>query len=173
MSTLCTTSWNYASALNRIAELASIDNHDYKARRGRLKYPNRRDADGSFLAMADDGAFALLDYGDGLVARITADATLSVIQASVAVHGERRSAVASGENLVVQRLFTIDDDEPSELETNPCAVRKICRGAREHPAFLERLDAYAERLDGKDTQIPTFENGLTTQRVLAAIGYGI
>src|ERR1700733_7239037 len=40
----------------------------------RTANPDRIDETGSFASSVDDGAFALLDFGDGLVARCTADA---------------------------------------------------------------------------------------------------
>jgi len=35
------------------------------------------------------------------------------------------------------------------------------------------LDTFADAIDGKKAELPTFEDGLHTQRVLASIGYEV
>jgi predicted dehydrogenase len=40
------------------------------------------------------------------------------------------------------------------------------------PAFVTLLDDFVAALDGLPPSLPTFEDGLETQRVLAAVGYG-
>ncbi len=138
----------------------------------RTANPSRRDTEGSFTSTVDDGVFALLDFGDGLAGRITVDATLTIAQATVAVHGERRSAVASGDNLIAQTLFTIDDDEQNELELTPPSYAKFASVHPQVPAFLELLDAFADRINGGDARVPSFADGLATQHVLSTLGYG-
>ncbi|MBV8150149.1 MAG: hypothetical protein JOY59_01225, partial [Candidatus Eremiobacteraeota bacterium] len=39
------------------------------------------------------------------------------------------------------------------------------------PPFLSLLDEWAKAIDGKPSALPTLEDGLAVQRVLAAVGY--
>ena len=50
----------------------------------RTANPEREDAHGAFTSNVDDGAFAHLNYGDGLVARLVADGTLRVERRTMA-----------------------------------------------------------------------------------------
>ncbi len=74
---------------------------------------------GPFISTVDDGAFALIDYGDGLVARITVDGTTAVESYTCAVHGEERTAVASGPTIIDLTLYTIDQTTTDELTCKP------------------------------------------------------
>lgn len=131
----------------------------------------REDAQGAFSSDAADGAFALLDYGDGLVARLCADGTLRVDASTLAVHGELRTAIASGMSIHEQRLFTVDEDETSELEVKAQSRSSLAAVNENVPAFAAMLDAFANAIDGKPHQAATFADGLATQRVLGEIGY--
>ncbi|MEO9171005.1 MAG: Gfo/Idh/MocA family oxidoreductase, partial [Candidatus Baltobacteraceae bacterium] len=62
----------------------------------RTANPQRHDAGGKFTSTVDDGAFALIDYGDGIVARLSVDAATGIDTFTFAVHAENRTAVASG-----------------------------------------------------------------------------
>ena len=145
---------------------------EYVSGLSRTANPTRTDEQGTFLSDVADGAFAVLDYGDGVVARVTADSTLSLNQATIALHTERRTAVASGEFLLDMRLYLVEPDEQSELELAPSPYAKYASIALNVPPFLSLLDDFAERIRGGTSGAPTFEEGLQTQRVLAAIGYG-
>ena len=138
----------------------------------RTANPLRSDADGQFTSTVADGAFAYVDYGEGLIARVSNDSTTVVSSTTVALHGERRSAVASGTFFNDLALFAISDDEQDELGV---AEAQHARHAIVHPNlpfFLDLLDAFAERIDLGTPGVPTFADGLLVQRELAAIGYG-
>ncbi|MBV9102548.1 MAG: Gfo/Idh/MocA family oxidoreductase, partial [Candidatus Eremiobacteraeota bacterium] len=68
-----------------------------------------------FRTDVDDGAFAVIDYGDGLIGRVAADGTSAVDSAVLAAHGETRTAVASGPTILESTTFVVDADETSEL----------------------------------------------------------
>ncbi len=132
-----------------------------------------RTANGAtFTSDVADGAFATLDYGDGLIATVTADGTRAVESVTTAVHGERRTAVASGANVIDVTTFVVDEEETSELELAPQAHANLSAAHPNLPAFVTLLDDFVAALDGLPTGIPTFEDGLVTQRVLASIGFG-
>ncbi len=131
-----------------------------------------RHSDGTtFPSNAADGAFATIDYGDGLIATVTADGTRAVESATIAVHGETRTAVASGPNGIDLTTFVVDDEETSELGLTPQTHANLAIAHPNLPAFVTLLDDLVRALDGEVSGIPTFADGLATQRVLAAIGY--
>jgi predicted dehydrogenase len=139
----------------------------------RTANPERRDANGAFISNVDDGSFALLDYGDGLVARLAADATTQVDSFTVAVHAENRTAVASGANAAELTLYTIDKDETNELECAPPRYATFQSINRNVPLLMELYDEFIKQIETGKSALPTFEEGLATQRVLAAIGYNV
>jgi predicted dehydrogenase len=126
----------------------------------------------SFETDVDDGAFALVDYGDGLVGRITVDGTRAVESATLGVHGETRTAVASGPNMLECAMFVVDEDETSELGLKPDAHANLASAHPNLPPFVALLDEFAKAIDGEPADLPTFADALGTQRVLAAVGYG-
>jgi predicted dehydrogenase len=138
---------------------------------GRTAHPIRTDDEGEFASDVFDGAFALLDYGAGLVARVTADSTTSMNQTTIALHTETSSIVASGENIIDMRLFSVEPDEQSEFELAPSAYARYASVAPNLPPFLSLLDDYAERIASGGGNAPTFTDGLAVQRILAQIGY--
>jgi predicted dehydrogenase len=139
----------------------------------RTANPRRTGPDGvPFETDVADGAFAFVDYGDGLVARCSADATTVVESTTVAVHGETRSAVANGTFFGDLRVFTIAEDEQDELEIAPSPYAKHEPVHGNLPFFLPLLDAFAERIDLGTPGVPSFADGLAAQRQLEAIGYG-
>ena len=138
----------------------------------RTANPERHFEDETFSVDVDDGAFALLDFGEGLIGRISADATHAVDSSLLAVHGETLTAVASGPNIVECRLYTVDADETAELELVADKHANLAAVQGNLPAFVSLLDEFADAIDGKPAHYPTFADGLATQRVLAAIGYG-
>jgi predicted dehydrogenase len=139
----------------------------------RTANPRRTGPDGAtFASDVADGAFAYADLGDGLIARCSADATTVVESTTIAVHGETRSAVANGTFFGDLRLFTIADDDQDELEIAPAPYAKHAVVHGNLPFFLPLLDAFAERIDLGTPGVPTFADGLATQRQLEAIGYG-
>jgi predicted dehydrogenase len=138
----------------------------------RTANPARRTTGGeTFATDVADGIFIVLDYGDGLVARITTDATVAVASHVFAVHGERMTAVASGPTQIQTQTFTVDGDETNELGLRPSPYAKYAAVNPNVPLFLELLDELAKALDGKPNSLPTFEEALATQVVLEAIGY--
>jgi predicted dehydrogenase len=125
----------------------------------------------TFTSDVADGAFVLLDYGDGLVGRALADGTRAVESTTLAVHGELRASAASGPNIIEATMFAIDAEETSELNLRP---PKHAKFAAIHPnvaPFVSLLDEFVDAIDGKPADLPTFADGLATQRVLEAIGY--
>lgn len=131
----------------------------------------RRDEGGDFVSTVDDGAFALLDFGDGLVGRLAADATTSAEGYTCAVHGEDRTAVASGPNIVELTLFSIDSEETSELQCKPSPYASFGSINGNVPLLMELYDEFLNAIDGRPNALPAFEEALATQRVLEAIGY--
>jgi predicted dehydrogenase len=125
----------------------------------------------TFQSDVADGGFVLLDYGAGLVGRAVADGTRAVDATTLAVHGELRAAVASGPNVIETTMFAIDEDETSELELRPAQHAELASVHGNLPPFVTLLDAFAAAIDGRPASLPTFADGLATQRVLEAIGY--
>jgi predicted dehydrogenase len=119
-----------------------------------------------------DGAFAFVDYGDGLIARCSGDMTVIVESTTVAVHGERRSVIGNGTSFGDFAVFAIAEDEQDELEIAPSPYAKHAAIHGNLPFFLPLLDAFAERIDLGTPGVPTFADGLLVQQQLEAIGYG-
>lgn len=138
----------------------------------RAANPVRRDDEGEFRSTVDDGAFALLDYGDGLIARLTVDGTTAAEGYTCAVHGEDRSAVASGASIVDLQLFTVEKDETSELDCAPLPYAKFSSINGNVPLLMELYDEFVKAIEGQPNALPTFEEAVATQRVLKAVGYG-
>jgi predicted dehydrogenase len=139
----------------------------------RTANPLRHDDEGTFVSTVDDGAFALLDYGDGLVARITGDATAAVSQFTLAAHGEARTAVASGTTMTDMQLFSVDDDETNELDCKPSPNARFATIDDQVPLMMDLYDEWVRQIETGASALPTFGEALETQRVLAAIGYSI
>ena len=137
----------------------------------RTANPTRHDDRGEFVSTVDDGCFALLDYGDGLVARLTTDATEIVESFTFAVHAENRTAVSSGPNAIDNTLYSIDADETNELQCKPSPYAKFASVLPNVPYLMELYDEFVKQIETGDSALPTFQDGLETQRVLAAIGY--
>jgi predicted dehydrogenase len=138
----------------------------------RTANPHRVGPDGPFESTVADGAFAYVDYGEGLVARTSADSTTIVESTTVAVHGERRSGIASGTFLHDLTLFAIDEEEQDELDVAASPYAKHAPVHGNVPFFLSLLDAFAEKIDLGTPGVPTFADGVEAQRSLDAIGYG-
>jgi predicted dehydrogenase len=133
----------------------------------------RQDEKGEFASTADDGCFALIDYGGGLVARVSADATAAVESLTIAAHAENRTAVASGTDLVTMQLFSVDSEETSELECKPPLYERF-RSLDPHvPFIMELLDEFVKQIETGSSAVPTFDEAVATQRVLQSIGYGV
>jgi predicted dehydrogenase len=137
----------------------------------RTANPQRLEKAGAFASTADDGAFALLDYGGGLVARLCADGTAAVDAYTCAIHAENRTAVASGKHITELSLFSVDDEEPSELGCKPSPHARFAAINASVPLLMELYDEWVKRIDGEPNLLPTFSDGLATQEVLAGIGY--
>jgi predicted dehydrogenase len=131
----------------------------------------RTDAEGTFTSTVDDGGFAILDYGDGLIGRLTADATLSVESYLCSVHGEGRTAVASGKNITELTLYTIDDEETNELDCKPSPYAKFETINGNVPLLMELYDEFIKQIETGTSDLPTFTQALATQRVLASLGF--
>ena len=133
----------------------------------------RHDKDGEFTSTVDDGAFALLDYGDGVIGRLSVDATTFVQSFTLAVHGENRTAVASGENIVDMTLYTVDDEETNELQCKPLPYEKFSSINGNVPLLMQLYDEFVKQIETGSSALPTFREALDTQRVLAEIGYTV
>lgn len=138
----------------------------------RTANPERSDKDGPFQSTVDDGAFALLNYGEGLIGRLACDATSAVESFTLSAHGENRTAVASGPGMTELRLFSVDADETSELGCKPSPYAKFESINGNVPLFMHLLDAFVTQVETGTSDLPTFEEAVHTQRVLASIGYG-
>lgn len=138
----------------------------------RTANPRRRDDLGPFESTVDDGAFALVDYGDGLVARIAADATTSVDSVTSALHGEQRTGVASGPQMTELTLYTADAEVTDELTCKPSPYSAYAQLGGNVPPLMELYDELAKKIEKQPNDLPSFAEALVTQRVLAAIGYG-
>ena len=139
----------------------------------RTANPRRTDAHGPFTSDVADGAFAFADYGDGLVARVSADMTTVVRSTTVTVHGETRSAVASGPDINELSVFALAEDEQDELEIAPSPHAKHAQIHGNLPYFVPLLDAFARAIDLGAPGVPAFADGLVVQRSLEAIGYTV
>jgi predicted dehydrogenase len=138
----------------------------------RTANPQREDERGRFESTVDDGAFALVDYGNGFVARLTADGTTAVDSYTCALHGEKRTAVASGPWMTELTLYTVDCDETDELTCKPSPYSAYENLAPNVPPLMELYDELVNKIEGKPNALPSFEEALITQKALAAIGYG-
>ena len=138
----------------------------------RTANPRRRDAQGLFESTVDDGCWALIDYGDGLVARVGVDAATAVESFTLAAHGENRTAVASGTDFDDMRLFSVDAEETSELDVKPSPYARFASVDRHVPFIMELLDEFVKQIRTGTSDAPTFEDAVHTQRVLASIGFG-
>jgi predicted dehydrogenase len=138
----------------------------------RTANPVRNAPDGkTYPSDVSDGCYALADLGDGLVARMTIDGTMSLDQSTIAVHAEGRTAVASGDALTDLNLFVVEGEESSEYELKPMKYAKYANVFYSIPHFMALLDDFAERIATGTGNCPTFADGLAAQRVLKTIGY--
>jgi predicted dehydrogenase len=137
----------------------------------RTANPRRHDAQGEFTSDVDDGAFALLDYGDGLIGRLTVDATAAHSAFTLAAHAENRTAVASGENILETTLYSVDAAETAELQCKPSPHAHLASVQPNVPYLMDLYDEFAAAIDGKPNALPTFAEAVETQKVLAAIGF--
>ncbi len=138
----------------------------------RTANPQRQDARGTFHSTADDGAFAVVEYPGGIIARLAADATTSVESFTCALHAENRTAVASGPTITDLTLFAVDRDETSELECKPSPYARYASVNANVPLLMELYDEFAKAIDGDPNTLPTFAEAVETQRVLSEIGFG-
>lgn len=138
----------------------------------RTANPRREDANGPFTITADDGAFSLIDYGEGVIARVSVDGTTAVNSLTVAAHGENRTAVASGSGLHAMRLFSVDDEETSELECSPSPNARFGAIDAHVPPIMDLLDEFVKEIETGEGIVPTFAEAVETQKVLASVGYG-
>lgn len=137
----------------------------------RTANPVRRDAQGDFKSDVADGTFIVLDYGDGLVGRITLDATNVVNSSTLAIYGEDRTAAASGDGPAWAKLFTVDANETSELQLAPSRYDHLKSVFATVPHFALLLDQFAAAIEGKPNTLPTLDDGLLVQRVMKAVEY--
>jgi predicted dehydrogenase len=138
---------------------------------GRLANPVRGYKGETFSSDVPDGVFALLDYGDGLIGRLSVDGTHPVESSTLAVHGETRVAAASGPYMLDAEMFVVDDEETAELTLRPQKHANLAAVHPNLPPFVTLLDEFAAAIDGKPAHLPSFADGLATQRVLEAAGY--
>ncbi len=138
----------------------------------RTANPRREGPDGPFTVTVDDGAFGLIDYGEGLIARVSVDGTTAVDALTIAAHGEDRSAVASGSGLHLMRLFSVDEEETSELECKPSPNARFGAVDLHVPPIMDLLDEFVKEIETGESIVPTFAEAVETQKVLASVGFG-
>lgn len=139
----------------------------------RTANPARVDPAGvTFTNTASDGCFALLDLGDGLVARLGADGTAPFERSEITLVGETQSAHAGGPNLYELTVRLGEGDAARELPGVPPDYPQHANQRPNVQAFLSLLDQFAKQIAGEPQVGPTFADGVAVQRVLAAIGYG-
>jgi predicted dehydrogenase len=131
----------------------------------------RVDERGAFHSDVADGAFALFEYSEGLVARVAADGTAAVESYSCAVHGEQRTAVASGPWITDVALYTADASETSELQCKASPYARYAKIDASVPPMMELYDEFVKKIEGQPDTLPSFEDALHSQEALAAIGY--
>ncbi len=134
----------------------------------RTANPHRQDKAGSFGATADDGAYALLDFSNGLAARLSNDATAPVESYVCAVYGEDRVAVSSGRHAAETTLYTVDDDETNELQCKPSPYQKSL--GVETALVMDLYDEFVKQIETGKSALPSFSDALEVQRVLTMIG---
>lgn len=137
----------------------------------RTANPQRQSKGEAFTSTVADGAFALLNFGEGLAATITSDMTQVADSSLIAVHGEQRTIVASGKTLHETTTFMVDEEETAELDLRANPRAKLAIAHPSIPLFLSLLDDLAQAIDGKPGSVPTFADGLAAQECLDAIGY--
>jgi predicted dehydrogenase len=137
----------------------------------RTANPERRSAGTTFASDVADGAFAFLDYGAGLVGRVVTDGTRVLDSTTLSASGELRTVAASGPSILEMTTFAIDEEETAELEIRVSPHAKLAAAHPNLPPFVALLDRFADALAGRPADLPTFEDGLATQRVLEAVGY--
>lgn len=137
----------------------------------RTANPQRRHGNQTFVNTAGDGAFSLLDFGEGLAATVNTDMTDVKESSLLAVHGEARTVVSSGRSVHDLTTFAVDEDETAELTVRASAHAKLAAVHPSIPFFMELLDDFVRAIDGKANTLPTFADGLAVQRCLEAIGY--
>lgn len=139
----------------------------------RTANPDRIAGGSAFRSDVADGAFVTIDYGAGCIATVSADGTRAISSTTLAVHGATRTVVSSGADLLDLTTFVVDEDETAELELTPQAHAHLAAAHPNLPPFVTLLDAFADAIGGRPAELPTFADGLATQRVLAAVGYTI
>jgi predicted dehydrogenase len=140
----------------------------------RTANPERLAPDGgTYPSTVADGCFALADLGAGVAARMTVDGTISITQSTIAVHGENRTAVATGSQLTNMTLYVVDGEDSSEYELKESPYEKYRSVYASVPQFMSLLDDFAERIATGGGACPTFADALAVQRVLATIGYDL
>ena len=107
----------------------------------------------------DDGAAALILYDGGILARVTADGTAPVESLTIAVHGERRTGVASGSDFDDLSLYAITETGTDELTCIPPMYEKWTELGANVPPLMELYDHFARAIDGEANDLPTFETG--------------
>ena len=138
----------------------------------RTANPQRRDEAGAFTSTVDDGSAAIVEYGDCAIARLCADGTAAVNAYTLAAHGERRTAIASGTDLDDLTLYTVDAESTDELTCKPSPYEAQSSINFNVPLLMELYDELVKRIEGEGNGLPTFDEGLATQTVLASAGYG-
>ena len=104
---------------------------------------------------------------------MTVDATTAVESFTFAVHAENRTAVASGQGIAASTLFSIDDEETNELQCKSSAYAKLASIHPNVPPLMDLYDEFVKQIETGTSLLPTFEEALETQRVLAEIGFSV
>jgi predicted dehydrogenase len=139
----------------------------------RTANPDRTAPDGAvYPNTASDGAFALIDLGEGLIGKVTADGTRARNRCVYALAGETQRLVASGPDMLDLRLTFAGAEDAREIGADPARHPEAAAERPNIRLFLSLLDEFAQLIGGQAHECPTFADGLGVQRVLDAIGYG-
>ena len=68
-------------------------------------------------------------------------------------------------------LYSVDADETNELACKPSPYAKFESVNPSVPLLMELYDEFVKQIEGAPNLLPTFDEALATQEVLAAIGY--
>ncbi|HEU5481241.1 MAG TPA: hypothetical protein VFU90_15455, partial [Candidatus Tumulicola sp.] len=82
-----------------------------------------------------------------------------------------RTAVASGPSITDLTLYAIDGDETSELECKPSPYAGFASINPSVPPLMELYDEFVKAIERERNVLPTFDQAVATQEVLAAVGY--
>lgn len=135
--------------------------------------PEFYDESGAFDSSVDDGAAAIIEYPRGILGTISVDATLPIDEIRVTVVGDRGALFASGASFEAMELRLRVDGAVRKVLCDPIRYARFGTVNGNVPLLMAFYDHVANALSGSAYSLPTFEEGVETQRVLGALGYGV